>query len=152
MFTLSFFSPQSAFRFLQLYRGTTDSAIGPAIMLTCLNLGGIVGPNIYGLTGGGDPYAWAGHVVMACIFFTCAMIALGLKVATVEVVETDAGGEAFGRLVIRPSIMRLFGCKSTSTPQRTPLTDIGDASDSGVVLVPSTPDSESPSDCLRRVT
>ena len=99
-------------------------------MLTCLNLGGIVGPNIYGLTGGGDPYAWAGHVVMACIFFTCAMVALGLKAATVQVVESDVGGEAFGRLVVRPSILRLFGCK------RTPLTDIGDVSDSRVVRVP----------------
>jgi hypothetical protein len=51
----------------QAYRGSSDAAVGPALILTIGSLGGLLGPNIYGVAGTGRD-AWIGHAAMAGVF------------------------------------------------------------------------------------
>ena len=97
-FLLVFYSATSPLMIAWLvkaYRGSSDAAIGPALILTIGSLGGFVGPIIYGSTSGDGGTYVRGHWAMCGVFFAGAALAAGMRVAFYE-----RPGD--GRLVYRP--------------------------------------------------
>jgi hypothetical protein len=95
-FLLVFYSATSPLMIAWLvkaYRGSSDAAIGPALILTIGSLGGFVGPNIYGATSGGNSYV-TGHWSMCGVFLAGAALAAAMRLSMVE-----RPGD--GRLVLR---------------------------------------------------
>ncbi len=82
---------------VKAYRGSSDAAVGPALILTIGSLGAFAGPNIYSATPDGGSYA-PGHWSMCGVFVGGAAIAAVMKIALVE-------RPSDGRLVLR----RAFG-------------------------------------------
>ena len=77
----------------QSYRGTSDAAVGPALILTIGSLGAFLGPNIYGVTSDGASYI-TGHYAMAGVFGLGALLATAMRLGMHEQASD-------GRLVCR---------------------------------------------------
>ena len=96
-FLLVFYSATSPLMIAWLvkaYRGSSDAAVGPALILTIGSLGGFVGPNVYGATNDGSSYV-RGHWIMCGVFLAGAALAAAMRVLLYE-------RPSDGRLVVRP--------------------------------------------------
>ena len=113
-FTLVFYSATSPLMIAWLvkaYRGSSDAAIGPALILTIGSLGAFAGPNIYGATPEGASYA-RGHFIMAGVFAAGAVLALCMRLALIE-------RPSDGRLVARWSAEARGGGADAPTEKST---------------------------------
>lgn len=110
-FLLVFYSATSPLMIAWLvkaYRGSSDAAVGPALILTIGSLGGFVGPNIYGATSSNGASYVTGHWSMCGVFLTGAALAATMRV-TMHEQPSD------GRLVVRPAVQRFFGGRAADT-------------------------------------
>lgn len=95
-FMLVFYSATSPLMIAWLvksYRGASDAAVGPALILTIGSLGAFAGPNIYGSTPDGGSFV-SGHWTICGVFFCGALLAICMRIVLVE-------RKGDGRLVIR---------------------------------------------------
>ena len=110
-FLLVFYSATSPLMIAWLvkaYRGSSDAAVGPALILTIGSLGGFVGPNVYGATSGNGASYVTGHWYMCGVFLAGAALAAAMRLSFVE-------RPSDGRLVVRPTLRRLFGGRAVDT-------------------------------------
>ena len=104
-FCLVFYSVTSPIMIAWLqkaYRGSSDAAVGPAIVITIGSVGGFVGPSIYGTTSDDGSSYVPGHLVMGVVFMSGAVLTILMRLSFVE--------NSMGRLILRPNLARWLPC------------------------------------------